>query len=275
MAKKKAMHKNTQSIVVTVIVLLLSIAVLGGPIILSGINMLSNTVVKINGTKMSKSYFKYYFYNQKMYYEQLGGPDIWSYDMGTNQTTEETAKNGSLNTAVSMILSRQQAEKRGLALTAEELVDLDAKIIEAKTSLGAEGLQIVGASEEELRTIIHDQLLSNKLFEDVTKGFEFSEAAFEEYFQEYFATNHVALTEIQGEVIHTQTRDEADVALASVLSGGDFVEVLKQASVDYDPAAEETHSHISINAGYPQEVVDAAYNTLPGDMTEIIETEGG
>lgn len=272
MAKKKALQKNTQSILLTVIVVIASLAILGASSIITTVNLLSNTVVKVNGDKVTKAYFNYYLYNQKMYYESFGGADIWGYDTGDSQTFESQAKSSALNTATSMKISKQKAAELNLQLTDEDNAKIETSLEETKTALGEEGMKLIGASDNDLRNILTEQIIADKLYEELTKGFEMSEDEFEVYFQNYLETNHQTLTQIDADYIHTATLEEANEAMSKINAGNDFIEVLKATSTDYDP--EQDYASITVSTSIlPQEAVDAAFSVSAGQVTPVVETE--
>ncbi|MDR2904086.1 MAG: SurA N-terminal domain-containing protein, partial [Clostridiales bacterium] len=272
MAKKRALQKNTQSIVITVVVLIASLAILGAASIITIVNQFSDTVATVNGEKVTKPYFNFLLYDQKLRTESQVGPDIWDYDMGGQGTMEDSAKSNAYTTAVQTKIMKQQAGKSGIALSEEDNTQIDTGITETKTALGDEAIRLIGLNDAILKEIITDQILSDKLYEDITKDVVVNPEEFETYFQDYMTQNYNALTQIDADVIHTNTAEEAAMAKAEIDGGADFIEVLKRTSLDYDNTAEYTSAQLTASDLYPQDLISEVLLMLPGDVSEVIES---
>ena len=137
----------------------------------------ANYAVKIGDTYVSVPEFKFYLYEAQKQFENIGGSDIWETDF-EGETAENVAKETALNSLRIVTIAVENAKKYNVFLTDEEKQ-------EAKKEAQSQFDVLTEAEKESMEInidIINDVIESNhiysKVYNEVTKNYELSEADF-------------------------------------------------------------------------------------------------
>jgi len=183
-------------------------------------------------------------------------------------------------------LLAQEAKERDLELDQEEMNEIfnqqiegikeqnnmdDAQLEEALKQQGIESLE---AYKETFFEMNKDQLLINKLKEDIENQAEVSDEEVKAYYdenqdsfkvQEQAAASHILL----------EDKETAEEVLQKVKDGGDFAELAKEYSTG--PSAEQGGElgMISRGSSVAQEFKDAVFALKVGGVSPVVETQYG
>jgi foldase protein PrsA len=192
-----------------------------------------------------------------------------------------TAYQGLETQAVAYLVQRleyeQQAGELGIEVTEK---DLDAKVAEVrKQYFGGNDKKFLkqlkeqGYTEASFRDDLRSQLLSEKLYKEVTKGTSVTDAEIQKYYQDNKAQYEVPDSR---EVRHilVQTKAEADALYDQIKGGGDFAALAKQKSKD--PGSASNGGKLTISRGQTVAPFDAtAFNLPKGSLSRPVKTEFG
>lgn len=193
-----------------------------------------------------------------------------------------TAEYQSLQTqAVAFLVQRaeydQEAESLGVAITDE---DIDARIADVKKTYFANDqakldkqLAEQGYTTEAFRADIRAQLVSEKLYNSVTKDVKPTDADAKKYYDENRAQYDVPESRDVRHIL-VKTQAEADDVLAQLEAGGDFAVIAKKVSLD--PGSKDNGGKLTITKGQTVAPFDQAAFLLKTDqLSKPIKTEFG
>jgi parvulin-like peptidyl-prolyl isomerase len=182
----------------------------------------------------------------------------------------------------------QEAEELGIEVTKkdvdEELEEFIKTRFEGKRADFEKALEAQGYTEEALRETLRTSVLSQKLFDAVTKDITVPEAEILAYYQQNQATygtpesrdvRHILVSEKDGdEVDFASSKAEADRLYAELQAGGDFA-ALAKASSD-DPGSKENGGKLTINRGQTVPEFDkVSFDLKQGTISEPVKTTYG
>jgi parvulin-like peptidyl-prolyl isomerase len=185
------------------------------------------------------------------------------------------------NQAVAYLVQREEyareAEELGVEVTD---ADIDKKIDEVKKeffqnsqSKFDEGLKQQGYTLDALREDIRAQLISEKLYEDLTKDVKVSDADLKKY---YDSNRDKYSVPESREVRHilVKTKAEADRIHDALASGGDFTALAKQNSLD--PGSKDQGGKLTVARGQTVAPFDkAAFSLKTNELSDPVKTEFG
>lgn len=193
-----------------------------------------------------------------------------------------TAEYQSLQTqAVAFLVQRaeydQEAESLGLTVSDK---DVDARVAEVKKTYFENNqkkldkqLADQGYTTETFRADIRAQLVSEKLFESVTKDVQATDADAKKYYDDNRSQYDVPESR---EVRHilVKTRAEAEDVVAQLEGGGDFAAIAKKVSLD--PGSKDNGGKLTITKGQTVAPFDQTAFLLKTDqVSKPIKTEFG
>lgn len=193
-----------------------------------------------------------------------------------------TAEFQSLQTqAVAFLVQRTEYDQKAesLGLTVNEK-DVDARLAEMKKTYFSDDqkkldkqLADQGYTNETFRADLRAQLVSEKLYESVTKGMTATDADAKKYYDENRAQYEVAESR---EVRHilVKTRAEAEDVLSQLEAGGDFAAIAKKVSLD--PGSKDNGGKLTITKGQTVAPFDqTAFLLKTNQISKPIKTEFG
>jgi len=249
MAKKKVKYPyRTRNNIITAAVAVVLIAVL---ITLVALNVSArNYVLTLDGKKASVNDYKYYLYNEVTLYKSYGFIDYlgWSGDISqytgetSGTTVAQSAVNGALSALIHERITVRECKARGLTLSADQEKTAQDNLNTLLDNLSKAAKSNIGLSNSQLLTLIKGDLLWDNLYADITQDYAFDQADFDTYYQNYLDTNKYTLTKCNVYYILTDTRDEAEDALAKAMGGESMFDLAKEYSNDYSAPQPTTNS---------------------------------
>ncbi len=170
---------------------------------------------------------------------------------------------------------RNAAEERAITVTDEEVAEQRTQVIE---QLGGEeafnqAIEQNGLSPEDVTRLLREQVLADKLSQELAQNAEVTDQEVREFYEQNLETRFGE--KVQVSHVLTETRQQAQKALARLKGGENFGAVARDASTD--PSAEQ-------NAGDLGQVArgqtvpafeEAAFSADEGELVGPIKTEFG
>ena len=222
-------------------------------------------VIKVNDEKVSENEFLIYLNEAKINFETLGGIDIWKTDF-EGLTAEEVAKNSALNAVEVVKVSKQKARELNITLNDDELEKAN-KDAEEKYKLLKNLNNDITLNEVKL--VITDQLLYNKLYNSVVSNFEISEVDFNSYYEDVYNEFYNNYKKYSVKSIFFNNYSDAE----------DFIEEY-QLNSDFDLLFEKYINNVenSIKTVYKKDLegfFGLTFDTNIGDITSILSSDDG
>lgn len=247
----------------------------------------AKTVATIDGEPLLESTYRGYLFSVKMEMEQGFGPEIWDLEL-EGESMEKIAKERALESAVAMSVTSRKAKEMKLKLTAEEKEE--AKTIAANyVQQLKEPLAEEGITEDVIRTMMEEILLSQTVLEEVANKFKPTEDA--EEFEKFVEQNKMYFESVTAQHVLIGTADEvgnpipedkekeaeakAKAVLVKALAGEDMGELAKEYSED--PGSKDTGGEYTFQRGQMvPEFEEAAFNGEEGKVyPEVVKTSHG
>jgi parvulin-like peptidyl-prolyl isomerase len=183
----------------------------------------------------------------------------------------------------------QEAEKLGVEVTEkdvdEELQEFIKTRFAGKRADFEKALKEQGFTEDALRETLRTSVLSQKLFDEVTKDVEVAEADIVAYYQQNQASygtpesrdvRHILISEKSDgdEVDFAKSKEEADRIHAELAAGGDFAALAKTNSDD--PGSKAEGGKLTITRGQTVPEFDkVSFDLKQGAISEPVKTTYG
>ena len=246
-----------------------------------------NPVATIDGESLSEEAYRGYLFSVKIEMEQGFGAGIWELEM-EGETMEGIAKERALESAVAMSITSKKAKEMKLKLSSEEKEE--AKSIAANyVEQLQDSLAEEGVTEEVIRIMMEDILLSQKVLDELANNFTPSEdaeglEAFIEQNKAYFESvtaQHVLLSTVDEmgnpmpEEKLKEIEEKAEMILEKALAGEDMGELAKEYSED--PGSKDEGGEYTFQRGQMvPEFEEAAFNGDAGKVyPEVVKTSHG
>jgi len=185
------------------------------------------------------------------------------------------------NQAVAYLVQREEyaneADDLGIKVTDEEIAK---KVDEVKKQYFQNdqkkfeaGLKQQGYTEEALREDIHSELVSQKIYENLTTSVKVSDADLQKYYDENKTQYTVAESRAVRHIL-VKTKAEADDLHAQLESGADFAKLAKASSLD--PGSKDQGGKLTVSRGQTVAPFDkAAFSLRTNELSDPIKTEFG
>ena len=181
-------------ILISGIVAVLLIAIISIISLSSSFN--SNYVFKVGDIKISPSEYKIYLHEQKNFFEETGGDDIWETSID-GMSAEDFAKQKTINSIVAVKSALPQADKLGITLSDDDLNTIKADSEKFFKDLGNDLVKKFDVTYDDIYTIIKEGQIQKKVFDYMTNGVKIDDSEFKTYFDDYYKTNIVDSTDIK------------------------------------------------------------------------------
>ena len=181
-------------ILISGIVAVLLIAIISIISLSSSFN--SNYVFKVGDIKNSPSEYKIYLHEQKNFFEETGGDDIWETSID-GMSAEDFAKQKTINSIVAVKSALPQADKLGITLSDDDLNTIKADSEKFFKDLGNDLVKKFDVTYDDIYTIIKEGQIQKKVFDYMTNGVKIDDSEFKTYFDDYYKTNIVDSTDIK------------------------------------------------------------------------------
>ena len=232
----------------------------------------ADAVAVVDGDEVAKSDYdalieqaRKSYTNQKRDFPKAGTPEF------------QTLK----NQAVQFLVQREQFEQQAAELdvevtdkqVAERLEQIKKQYFSGDSKKYEQQLADQGLTDKQVRADIRAQIVSEEIFEQVTKDVKVSDADVKDYYeknQEQFSTPE------SREVRHilVKTKAKADEIAAELKSGGDFAALAKQHSTD--TGSKESGGKLTITRGQTVAPFDKeAFRLAKNEVSKPVKTEFG
>jgi foldase protein PrsA len=234
-------------------------------------------VLTINGTRVSKGESMVYLYEQKKSFEERGGEDIWEVDFdGTS--AQEVAKQNAVNSITLVKAALAQADDLDIKLSDEDEAEINTQSKALFDDMGEQKTSALNISEEDIRKIVRESFIQQRVYDLVTDGFVVNEDDFNTYFEEHYDSEISRYNNITIEQIYFQLdsedstagHDKAMQAKAELNAGTDFDTVMAK----YNPTANKG-KFLLTDGMYDDDIVSVLYHTDEGSVTDVLEGADG
>jgi foldase protein PrsA len=189
----------------------------------------------------------------------------------------EQLKNQTVDFLIQRIQFEREAETLGITVTddevAERLTELKQQFFEGDEQVYQEELEKQGITEADVLADLRAQLISRKIFDEVTKGETVTDAEVDTYYEEN--TEQFSTPESR-EVAHILVDDKAlaDDLYAQLQDGADFAELAKKHSTDTG-SAEEGGKLTDVRGSFVPEFEEVAFALETGEVGEPVQSQFG
>jgi foldase protein PrsA len=234
-------------------------------------------VLTINGTRVSKGEYMVYLYEQKKSFEERGGEDIWEVDFdGTS--AQEVAKQNAVNSITLVKAALAQADDLEIKLSDDDEAEINTQSKALFDDMGEQKTTALNISEDDIRKIVRESFIQQRVYDLVTDGFVVNEDDFNTYFEEHYDSEISRYNNITIEQIFfpldsedsTAGHDKAVQARAELNNGTDFDTVMAK----YNSTANKG-KFLLTDGMYDDDIVNVLYHTDKDSVTDVLEGADG
>jgi foldase protein PrsA len=232
----------------------------------------ADAVAVVDGTTITKASLEELLARAKKSYaaQQRDFPKAGTADYQTLQ-----------NQAVAYLVQREEyaneADDLGIKVSDEEITK---KVDEVKKQYFQNdqkkfeaGLKQQGYTVEALREDLVSQLVSQKIYESLTKSVKVSDADLQKYYDENKTQYSVAESRAVRHIL-VKTKAEADAIHSQLESGADFAKLAKENSLD--PGSKDAGGELTVSRGQTVAPFDkAAFALATNQLSDPVKTEFG
>jgi parvulin-like peptidyl-prolyl isomerase len=232
----------------------------------------ADAVAVVDGTPITKASLEELLARAKKSYaaQQRDFPKAGTADYQTLQ-----------NQAVAYLVQREEyaneADELGVEVSDEEITK---KVDEVKKQYFQNdqkkfeaGLKQQGYTVEALRQDLVSQLISQKIYESLTKSVKVSDAELQKYYDENKTQYSVAESRAVRHIL-VKTKAEADAIHSQLDSGADFAKLAKENSLD--PGSKDQGGKLTVSRGQTVAPFDkAAFSLETNELSDPVKTEFG
>ncbi len=179
---------------------------------------------------------------------------------------------------VSEEMERQEAEERGVSVTADEIEESLTIYVEDKYLGDVEKMEEAfandGISVDELRAEIERDLLHQKMLDSFHEETTISEEEVQAFYEQNKA-KYIHPEQRQVRIITTATEDEAAAALARISAGEEFSAVAMEVSIDGATAQKGGLIGLVDRKSLPENVADAAFGLSYNQVSQLFQNGSG
>lgn len=214
-----------------------------------------NEVFRIGDKTCSLASAKVLLTNYQNLYGYAYGIDLWEHDFGEH-SLEDYIKELTLSQLAQIMSMDFLAEQQEIALTEEELAQVEKAAKEYYKSLTKEEISYMGVNQECIKELYRQYGLANKLYTHLTIGIS----------DEVSDDDARVMEAMQ---IFVTTKEDANAVSSGLKQGTDFLTL----SGTYNEAPKAV---LTFGRGeMPKEVEAVAFNLEPDEVSKEIETEEG
>lgn len=243
-------------------------------------------IMKVNDISVSAGYFNYCMYlAQSTLAENLGTTneriaEMWSTSLG-DITFCEYISDIAADQVVMLAAAAGEARKQGLKLDDADIASVEDNLTTLRNSYAEEAeyfaaLEMLGTSEDALRTYMTDYMYMNKLYEKYEEQYGLNDAEIKKYLDEnYVQAQHILIsTEGLDDEQKAEKLAYAKQVLSKVKAGGDFETLVKE--YGEDPGMEANPDGYLFTKGeMVAEFETAAFALKVGKVSNLVETAYG
>jgi parvulin-like peptidyl-prolyl isomerase len=183
---------------------------------------------------------------------------------------------------VELLVQREMLEREaaalGITVTDEEvetrLDELKQQFYEGDEQKYQDELESFGITDETARNQLRSSIISQKLYDEVTKDVTVTDEEVRAYYDEN--TDEFTTPEVR-DLAHilVKTEAEAKAIRKQLLDGADFAEIAKESSLDEGSGADGGNLGKNSKETYVKEFGDAAWELETGEISQPVKSEFG
>jgi len=243
-------------------------------------------IAVINNEKIKVDEYKVYLWRIKQLYQNIGQEDIWETKFD-GKPAEEVAKERAFDSIKSIKIQVQEGRKMGLTFAEEEKEDILSQTEELMNAIGEEEMKNMGLTEDTIRTVVEDSVMSQKVYTEMTKDFVGNKADFELFFEtnkeklKQVRVKHILLKThdlVDGKLValpqeeQIKAKERAEEALGRARNGADFDLLVQEYSQDTDSLPNNGEYIFMRGQGIDQNFEEAAFSLKVNEISDIVET---
>lgn len=235
-------------------------------LIFAGCNGMSDdSVLTIDGEKITTEEYNVYLDEQIKSFEEQGGEDIWQVDFD-GVSAVNVAKQNAVNSLVMVKAAAMHAEQLGVTLTEEN-----------KKEAAEKASQLIGydQNKELLIKIMEEAALQSKVYEKITGSYQINDDEFELYLESYYEQNKDRYTKHTVKEIFVQStdtrysRDDIKKIFETIKTSADFDKAAAEISPDTPVVEQELDESL-----YSEEVLSQITSSQKGSYVLAEDTSG-
>ncbi len=227
-------------------------------------------IVNINGESVSLNEYLLYLFEAENNFEDVGGEDIWDTDFD-GQSAENVAKDSALKSLRLVKITAQKAKELNITLTEEEMNRAKEDAAFLKDSFTDAQKNRISITDDEIIKAMEEKALYGKVYEELTKNYVVSPAAFDAYYKEYAASyrqNNMLLT-LKKIVVPDETA--ADDIHKRLAAGEDF-DALFEARADKKLSGD---GNLEVTRSWIDATFSIAFDLKEGEVSNVLEGPDG
>jgi len=232
----------------------------------------SETILTINDRKISKPEFMVYLYETAAQFNSIGGEDIWETEFD-GKTAEDLVKERTLESIQNVVLTEEQAKQYDISLSEDEksLAKTEAK--KQFDALSKDKKEKNGITLKTVEAILEDTLLYHKVFDEVTKDFQLSDADFQAYQKENRQDYTKRYQPLTVGTILVRDKAIAQKVITQARAGVDFEKLCK--TYEIDETEKQNGATMETYLGHLEESFGTPFDLQEGEVSEPLETADG
>ena len=243
----------------------------------------------INDEKIKVEEYKIYLWRIKQLYQNIGQEDIWETKFD-GKPAEEVAKERAFDSIKSIKIQVQEGRKMELSFTEEEKEEVVSQTEELINSIGEEEMKNMGLTEQDIKNVVEDTIMSQKVYMETTKDFVGNKSEFEDFFEQ----NKEMLTQVRVKHILLKTHDlvdgklvelskeeqenakiKAEEALEKARNGEDFDSLVQEYSQDESSLAYNGEYTFMRGQGMDKNFEDASFDLKVNEISDLVKSSYG
>lgn len=234
-------------------------------------------VLTIDGQRISKGEYMVYLYEQKKSFEERGGVDIWEADFdGTS--AEDVAKQNAINSLTLVKAAVARADSLHVSLDDNDTAEIASEAAALYNDIGNATATLMDVNEDDIKKIIKESHIQQKVYDLVTEGFQVNEADFEQYFNEHYNSeidmyNNLTIKQIYFPLdseASTANYDKATEARAKINNGESFEKVQEEYT-----ESEKKDAFLLEDEMYDDNINTTLYHLPKGGVSDVLEGTDG
>lgn len=235
--------------------------------------------LKVDNRAVGVDEWEFYFMLSARNYAQRKGVELGQYkDGASNKTLPDSVRAEAIKTVVINTAAISRAESWGIALTEEDAVRIDTEFSQLKEMYGENVFKMLGVSDEQTyKEFFAASLLENKVIEAAAKDTEkyLPEVKLEDYANGNSATmKSIEFVKGEDESVSGLAKAEIETIKARLDKGEKFEDLWAEVQIGKTGIAFQS-SVYKDSEDTVKAVKDAVLSLKPGQISEIIETDGG
>lgn len=233
-----------------------------------------NSICTVDGDPIAKKDYQRIIDQARKNYKSQGQP----FPKKTSPEYKQL-KNQAVDYQVEQTLFKQQAKKLGVKISEKEvnkrLKQLKSSFFKGDKDAYKKELKKQGLSEKEVKDNIRQQVLSEKLFEKVTKNVKVSDEKAEKYYKENTAQYKQPESRDVAHIL-VEKKADADKIYAQVKGGDEkvFEKIAKKQSKD--PSSAQNGGKLTVSKGQTVPEFDKlAFSLKEGEISKPVKTQFG